>query len=340
MLWAPWAAPDPPPRVEELQGQCRCRGNARSRLGLWGWGPGWLHAARRSPSPGDAPTAGRVAAQPSGTSLAGPSPPRRLPRLPVGAWARQPPQRSCFWKPEKPRRCPEQRGGAAVSPTPAALPGCQPAACSRPHRLALCRGSNEIPAPALRRREQRRVLCSGGGCQGRAAGLGGQREAGRTTDPPQKQVAREPGSAASALRAEEPGCRSYRSPPESPTAHAVFLAPRRGFVRRVRLDPRPTWSSAAPRSPALCSWFPIPAFAQQPCWHRVPSPGGLAGTICCPGAFSPLSPPPAACWQTARRGKRASAGWLLLREREVSARLPRCCATAGIRTWLFLPTPS
>lgn len=100
MHWAP------SPRVEELQGQCRCRGNAPSRLGLWGWGLGWLHAARTSLSPGDAPTAGRVAAQPSGTSLAGPSPPRRLPRLPVGAWARQPPQRSCFWKPEKPRRCP------------------------------------------------------------------------------------------------------------------------------------------------------------------------------------------------------------------------------------------
>lgn len=65
----------------------------------------------------------------------------------------QPPWRSPCWKPEKFRRCPHrlpgQQGGAAVSPTPAARPGWQPANYSRPLRLALCLGSNEIPAPAM-----------------------------------------------------------------------------------------------------------------------------------------------------------------------------------------------
>lgn len=60
----------------------------------------------------------------------------------------------------------------------------------------------------------------------------------------------------------------------------------------AHLHPHPTRSSVAPRSLAphrSCSWFLIPASTQQCCWHRVPSPGWLTGTICCPGAFSPLS---------------------------------------------------
>lgn len=60
----------------------------------------------------------------------------------------------------------------------------------------------------------------------------------------------------------------------------------------AHLHPHPTRSSVAPRSLAphrSCSWFLIPASTQQCCWHHVPSPGWLTGTICCPGAFSPLS---------------------------------------------------
>lgn len=168
----------------------------RGSVEVQDWGPGRLRAAPNHLLPGDAPAAGRVAAQRSGTSL--PGRPHRgvchVCQLVPGP--RQHPLEILFLETGEALALPPPPPRAAVSPTPAAQPGCQPANYSRPDRLALCLGSNEIPAPAMCQQEQRRVLCSGEdagaaqlGWKG-SVGLEGQCGAGRTVGPSQKQGAR------------------------------------------------------------------------------------------------------------------------------------------------------
>lgn len=126
----------------------------------------------------------------------------------------QPPWRSCFWKPEQPWRCPASSpsSGRCCRQPNTCSSACD---CSRPDRLALCRGSNEIPAPVMCRQEQEGCFLLGAGCRGCAAGLEGHREAGRTVGPSQKQGARSL-AVAGMFCAERPGCRSYHFHPRSP----------------------------------------------------------------------------------------------------------------------------
>lgn len=187
---------DPSPCSTEPQGWASAGADAPGQRR--GAGPGTRSAAGSTkPSSTGRRSRGRQGRGAAERHLAArPSPPRRLPRLPVGAGARQHPLEILFLETGEALALPLPPPRAAVSPTPAAQPGCQPANYSRPDRLALCLGSNEIPAPAMCQQEQRRVLCSGEdagaaqlGWKG-SVGLEGQRGAGRTVGPSQKQGAR------------------------------------------------------------------------------------------------------------------------------------------------------
>lgn len=264
-----------------------------------------------------------------------PASPACLPRLPVGAWARQPPWRSCFWKPEKPRRCPchlpEQRGRAAVSPTPAAQPGCQPANYSHPIAWHSALG-------AMRSRRQRCAgesrggVCAQGGLCSWVGRVGGQEAPWvhpRSMEP-------RSGSVSPMLHAGK----NYRLRPESPATHAVFLVQRCEF-----LSAQGTAFISTPSQPLLgntplrCSvqglqLLMIPAFTQQPRWQRVLSPAGSPGLSAAREPF-PLSPPlqrVVGKWPGWRNGPVWGGGCS-----ERGRRAPCCCAAVRIRMWLFSP---
>lgn len=136
------------------------------------------------------------------------------------------PRRSCFWKPEKPWRCPRHL----------------PVLLSAQH-LQLSPAVSLLTIPgqivwrsasgATRSWRQRCASKSRGGVCARGEDTGaaqlGWKGAGRQEGPWVHPRSSEPSSVSGVLRAERRGCRSHRSHPESPKGPAVFLVQRYEF---------------------------------------------------------------------------------------------------------------
>lgn len=337
-LWqrAAWLAEPPPAPILDPGGRRRwglhhlaqrsCEvhvsgADAQDSAEVQGWGPGCLQAAPKGHSyPGRCSVASRAAAQPSGTS-----PPGRLHRRVC---------RVCQLVPG-----PGSLPGDLVSgnrrnlgAAPATSPSSGDVLLSARHlQLSPAVSLLTIPIPLLgtlpweqrdpgasdvpARAEEGLVLR--GGCAAGLEGLGGRKDHGSIPE----AWSHDPGSVSPMLHAGK----NYRLRPESPATHAVFLVQRYEF-----LPAQGTAFISTPsqlllgNTPLRCSvqglqLLMIPAFTQQPRWQWVLSPGQLTGTICCPGAFSPLSPSAACRWQMAWMEKRAGVGWRPLGARVASA---------------------
>lgn len=180
-----------------------------------------------------------------------------------------------------------------------------------------------------------------GGCRGRAAGLEGQWEAGRTVGPSQK-----PGSlalclACSVQRGRDAG--AIACIPSLQRPMLSFWSSTTSFYLHGALCPSPSPSHPVLGGTRACSMQGLQLVSNS-CSH----PAALLAA--CPVSwpahrdyllsrslfpFSPLSA--ACCWQTAWKEKRAGTGRLQLREREMCAALPRCRASAGPGHGCFSP---
>lgn len=242
----------------------------------------------------------------------------------------QPPWRSCFWKPEQPWRCPASSpsSGRCCHQPNTCSSACN---CSHPDHLALCCGSNEIPAPVMCRQEQEGCFLLRGGCQGCAAGLEGHWEAGRAVSPSQKQGAR------SVVCVQHVLCREAGMQELSLASH-IFNG------QCVLLQWFPAQGAvliSSPVPPAL-RWHRIRSLVQElqlvsdSCFRLAmllaPCPvSWLAHRDCLlPRNLFPLS-----LLTKAWSENWISVGWL----REAQAVLP-LLFQCWVRTWLFLPPPA